>query len=314
MTPKSSNEYCPELFEFSDKEKKVWRYMDLAKFISLLDCKEIYFVRGDRFEDKLEGSYSKPTIEKINQSIRIYLHLGGIQIFERELRVILNLINQINRLSVFISCWHMNEYESYAMWDLYNKDGKGIAIQSTVDKIETSLDTSNKGDSLNITAGKVHYLDFESEEFKAVPLDIQGLQSSSLSISIKALYIFLHKRISFSHEKEMRFLCDRSSQFNLDLPQEQLIKLPNQSDDHNLRAALANWQKILTEQLDNLKKNSTSLKVKIKPENMNTLIEKVYVSPRAQGYFNESLVKGIIKRYGLSCDVKKSDLSQDPLL
>lgn len=289
--------------------------MDLAKFISLLDCEEIYFVRGDRFEDKLEGSYSKPTIQKIDKLIHAFLNFGGIEIFQSELRVILNLINQINRLSVFISCWHMNEYESYAMWDLYNKDGKGIAIQSTVDKIQASLDTINNDDSLNITAGKVHYLDFESEEFKAVPLDIQGLQSeSSFSISIKALYIFLHKRISFSHEKEMRFLCDRSSQFNLDLPQQKLIIVPNQSDDHNLKATLDDWQKILTERLDNLRKSPTSVKVKIKPGYMNTLIEKVYVSPRAQGYFNESLVTGVIERYGLSCDVKKSDLSQDPLL
>lgn len=109
--------------------------MDLAKFMSLLEFREIYFPRGNCFEDKLEGSYSKPTIKNLDEEIHILLNLGGINAFQNEIRNLVNLINQINRLSVFISCWHINEYESYAMWDLYSRDEKGIAIQSNIDKI-----------------------------------------------------------------------------------------------------------------------------------------------------------------------------------
>ena len=72
MTSIAYKEYCPELFEFSNQEKKtkIWRYMDLAKFMSLLELKELYFNRGDCFEDKLEGSYSESTIQKLDQNIR----------------------------------------------------------------------------------------------------------------------------------------------------------------------------------------------------------------------------------------------------
>lgn len=311
MTSTSDKKHCPELFEFSEKEKKVWRYMDLAKFMSLLEFGEIYFPRGDCFEDKLEGSYSKPTIEELTQNILYHLLLFGVSLSYDEVRELVKLINQINRLSIFISCWHMNEYESYAMWDIYSKDGKGIAIQSTTDKILASLVDSQ---TLNI-AGKVHYLDFESEEFKVVPIGIKGNTSTnSLSISINAMYAFLHKRISFSHEKEMRFFRSNPlSDFDLPLPQKPLIQVPNQANNHNLKTTLEQWEKLLTEKLEEMKKNCPGLNVKIKPNCMNALIEKVYISPRAPKLFNESLVKRIIDRYGLSCDVKKSDLNTDPL-
>ncbi len=311
MTSTSDKKYCPELFEFNEKEKKVWRYMDLAKFMSLLEFREIYFPRGDCFEDKLEGSYSKPTIEQLTQNIFVNLSLFGISPSYNEVRELVKLINQINRLSIFINCWHMNEYESYAMWDIYSKDGKGIAIQSTTDKIAASLDSQ----TLNIIAGKVHYLDFESEEFKIVPIGIKNNTSaSSLSISINTIYAFLHKRISFSHEREMRFISSNQlSNFDLPLPQELLNQVSNQANDHNLKTILEQWEKLLTEKLEGMKKNLPGLNVKIKPNCMNDLIEKVYISPRAPKLFNESLVKRIIGRYGLSCDVRKSDLNINPL-
>lgn len=147
-----------------------------------------------------------------------------------------------------------------------------------------------------------------------MPINIKGLLSgSNFSISINAIYTFLNKRISFSHESEMRFLIDRSSEIHLPLPKETLIQVPNQADDHNLRAALEKWQEILTEKLEKMKKTSTGLKVKIKPKCMDYLIERVYISPRSPSWFDESLVKRIINRYGLSCNVKKSDLNVDPL-
>ena len=34
-----------------------------------------------------------------------------------------------------VNCWHINEHESAAMWDLYLKSNEGIAIQSTYQKL-----------------------------------------------------------------------------------------------------------------------------------------------------------------------------------
>lgn len=37
-------------------DTKIMRYMDFAKFISILENKELYLTRADKFEDPLEGS------------------------------------------------------------------------------------------------------------------------------------------------------------------------------------------------------------------------------------------------------------------
>jgi hypothetical protein len=39
-----------------DDDTILWRYMDLAKFISLLKDKTLYMTRADMFEDPFEGA------------------------------------------------------------------------------------------------------------------------------------------------------------------------------------------------------------------------------------------------------------------
>ncbi len=48
----------------------LWRYLDLAKFVALLETKAIHFCRGDQFEDQLEGSYPVNTKSAPNFSYR----------------------------------------------------------------------------------------------------------------------------------------------------------------------------------------------------------------------------------------------------
>lgn len=83
-----------------------------------------------------------------------------------------------------ISCWHLSEYESAAMWKLYLKSNEGIAIQSTFDLLKTPL----KNDNHDVFIGKVKYIDFQKDWMP------EG----------NMLYPFVHKRKSFEHEKELR--------------------------------------------------------------------------------------------------------------
>lgn len=41
----------------------LWRYLDVAKFVSLLQTQAIHFPRGDQFEDPFEGSYPLNAID-----------------------------------------------------------------------------------------------------------------------------------------------------------------------------------------------------------------------------------------------------------
>ena len=48
---------------------------------------------------------------------------------------------QKTREHTYINCWHLNNYESEAMWKLYSKDyANAIAIQTTTKSIYEAID------------------------------------------------------------------------------------------------------------------------------------------------------------------------------
>lgn len=44
--------------------------------------------------------------------------------------------NKYVRKHTYISCWHANEFESAAMWDLYSKNDASVAIETTYAEIK----------------------------------------------------------------------------------------------------------------------------------------------------------------------------------
>jgi hypothetical protein len=40
-------------------QESVWRYMDLARFLSLLQTSALHFARADQMSDRWEGSYGE---------------------------------------------------------------------------------------------------------------------------------------------------------------------------------------------------------------------------------------------------------------
>jgi hypothetical protein len=61
-----------------------------------------------------------------------------------------------------VSCWHMNDYESKAMWKLYAN--KGIAIESTIGQFKSSF-LRESGEN-KIYVFPVRYEDFEKAEIE----------------------------------------------------------------------------------------------------------------------------------------------------
>lgn len=155
---------------------KIWRYMDFTKFVSLLDKSALFFPRADRLPDPFEGSYPK-----VNVTLRPVVYKDKIP--PKALKD-LSQFYKLFRKFTAISCWHLNEYESAAMWHLYLKSNEGIAIQSTFNLLKTSL----KDENHNIFIGKVRYIDFEKDWMP------EG----------NILHAFVHKRKSFEHEQELR--------------------------------------------------------------------------------------------------------------
>ncbi|MBT2196651.1 hypothetical protein KLI54_00095 [Bacillus thuringiensis] len=167
-------------YELPNKEQKIWRYMDFTKFMSMLDKGEIYFTRSDQFTDKFEG-----TFPKANRELRPLVYKGIVNPkYQENFFAAQDKMMKLYRGFVTINCWHMNDYESAAMWELYLKSSEGIAIQSNVGRLIESFELCPK----EIHFGKVKYADFNK---KVIDMD-------------HPMDLFVYKRKSFEHEREIR--------------------------------------------------------------------------------------------------------------
>lgn len=187
-------------FESPKPEDKLWRYMDIAKFISMLSTKSLYFASADSFEDPFEGA--KGTLERESKWNNYYLEFfryavktaPGISTekcsaekLEKTSQRLLNELEQSGlnaRKSACISCWHCNDFESEAMWKLYSGNiTNAVAIKTTYHKLYQAL-----GEDPYIDIGKVKYIDYRKQ---------------FADIGYGA---FWYKRKSFEHEHEVRAL------------------------------------------------------------------------------------------------------------
>jgi hypothetical protein len=166
----------PVFKQSSDPEASIWRYMDFTKFVSLLETSALFFSRADLLGDPFEGSYSRE-----NERMRplVYQALSSEEI--ANLSAHLSAIGRWIRQWTFINCWHMNAHESAGMWKLYAKTNEAIAIKSSFSRLTNELDGQ-------IYLGLVEYIDFQQDWLP------EG----------NTLYPYVHKRLSFEHEHEVR--------------------------------------------------------------------------------------------------------------
>lgn len=175
-----------------DDQAKLWRYMDLAKFVSLLMSEAIYFTAPKCFEDIYEGahgelrnkedwdnyhmSYARAVI--ITAPDNCWHKIDPIQL-EDNAQSLTEQLSNIKREDAFISCWHHNEVESEAMWKLYSKNVENaIAIQTTYGVLKEQLGE-------DVTIRPIKYIDYS-----------KGFVGSN--------DVYWYKRKSFAHENEVR--------------------------------------------------------------------------------------------------------------
>lgn len=161
-------------FEKPDKlDAQLWRYMDFTKYVSLLQTSSLFFSRADLLGDPLEGSFTA-----VNEKLRPELYKDKIPAEGLE------LLRNIRKAAVkrtYVSCWHMNEYESAAMWSLYAKSDEAVVITSTFQKLQDVLPK-------DFCIGMVQYVDYDADLIAE-----QNIFSP-----------FMCKRKSFEHEREVR--------------------------------------------------------------------------------------------------------------
>lgn len=160
-----------------DSDTIVWKYLDLSKFLDLLLSQKLFMSRSDKFEDQYEGTFSEPTFEEIKK-------------LATDNPDFLNFY-KTHREKVAISSWHINEYESFAMWQIFTQNSEGLAIQSTIRRLQKALKPET---NINQYIGEVNYIDYKKEY---IPFD-------------DMFFPFLFKRKSFQYEREVRIISDIS--------------------------------------------------------------------------------------------------------
>lgn len=183
----------PVFISPENKEQVIWRYLDFTKLVSLLESSELFFTRADKFEDQFEGSLPKPLVYGRNIWVKNMVEQGKLSQEYLDFNILSDSTKNA-KIEKVINCWHMNDYESAAMWKLYLKSNEGIAIKSTYSRLYSALSSSE----FDINIGKVKYIDYENDIF---PLD-------------NGFYPFVHKRKSFEHEQELRALIWLKSAHN----------------------------------------------------------------------------------------------------
>jgi len=158
-----------------DSDTIVWKYLDLSKFLDLLLSQKLFMSRSDKFEDQYEGTFSEPTFEEIKK-----LSIDNPDFLN---------YYKIHREKVAISSWHINEYESFAMWQIFTQNSEGLAIQSTVKRLQEALIPEK---NYKQYIGEVNYIDYKKEY---IPFD-------------DMFFPFLFKRKSFQYEREVRIITD----------------------------------------------------------------------------------------------------------
>lgn len=154
----------------------IWHYFSLAKFLSMLNNQSLYFTRADRFLDSHEGRLSNKDTQFLD-------------------KVIPNLSDKISDELMghfYINCWTINKNELYLMWDTYSSLEEGVAIQSTVENLIDSLDSTDKRE---IVISKVSYMDYH---------DQYTFDKTDGDANLYAPYFC--KRLYFQQENELRLV------------------------------------------------------------------------------------------------------------
>jgi hypothetical protein len=178
----------------------IWRYMSLEKFLDLLEKKELHFARGDKFEDPFEGSFT--VVEKKRQEkLRDFTcNRGNIPANEQESTI-------EGRASFLVSCWHKNNNEDMAMWQIYGgKNNPSVAIVSTVEFLTKSLLEYTISEP-DLIIGNVRYLKPEEPH---IPLKI----NSKALLWCDGVRL-LHKQHPFKYENEVRAIFDATDHIPL---------------------------------------------------------------------------------------------------
>lgn len=125
----------------NDKTTKVWRYMSYARFVWLLQTKKLWLSRSDYLGDPWELSLAGDQLAHVISTapITTITATGATGVKRETARERSERIINLWRRKTYVSCWSAQEHESHALWRIYCPPSEGVAIQTTLAKLNFSI-------------------------------------------------------------------------------------------------------------------------------------------------------------------------------
>lgn len=169
--------------------------MRAARFEAMLKEKRIYFASAHQFEDPFEGA------------VAVLPHDFPVDPRYTEMEPFEKAFAELRRLTK-ISCWHIEDHESVAMWKLYSDLGKGVAITSTPQKLSSSLTPFRLKPEYGVEdlyGGNVAYVD---------------LLRTRLEASMLERFFYKHNAYSWENEFRLAISVRMAEEFGVQVPED----------------------------------------------------------------------------------------------
>ena len=111
---------------------RVWRYMSFAKFVWMLQLKQLWLTNARFFDDKWEVMLDSSQINNI-------INKRPVSMTAEEVLAKIKDYVTLGRKATFVSCWNASEHESHALWNIYCPTAEGVAIQTTLGRLKKSV-------------------------------------------------------------------------------------------------------------------------------------------------------------------------------
>jgi len=177
---------------FYPKENyQIVKYMDLTKFVSLLQRKSLFFCRLDKLEDHFEGTTAKSNWKR-RYNFFATQHLRSSKLKKLSEDEILKNVEEYfegdRKMKALktICCWNISDSESAALWKIYSDFNQGIMLVSKV----TSVIEAFEGTIEQINLSEVKYINHSYDEMP------DG----------NTMFPVIHKHNAYSYEKELRLI------------------------------------------------------------------------------------------------------------
>ncbi len=190
----------------------IWRYMDLARFVSILATRRLWFAKAATLRDDSYEGFAKaarltvPPGYDVPKWIARKMPDGNTsQISPRQMMADFSdnaaEVCENAREYLYVNSWCLGESESMAMWQIYGSLGSGVALKSSINRYQRAA--KFEVNSSQYAFGNVKYHD-DLDSSPDIQRDFRSHIPVGSGLWSEVLQLGLHKRSCYEFENEWR--------------------------------------------------------------------------------------------------------------